>query len=133
MAVEIYEQLKMMDIAENAIYWCQGCFSNEYKEYLLERGLFNGNELIGCLRGAEAEYKLAKDIEKGIPFLCSRWGRVEGEALWTDFIGGLLNKYAMQNNAGIFPVDNSKLISEYLEISRNAARMIDYYFVATWC
>lgn len=81
-ANKISEQLVNDGIPQKAIYWCQGRFSNEYKEYLLERGLFNGKELMGCLRGADAEYKLAQDIESGVPFLRSRWGQVEGASLF---------------------------------------------------
>lgn len=131
----IYNQIKDLGIPEDIIFWYNGeGFTGEYKTNLMERGLFNGAEIVPCLRGAKAEEVLAQKILAGDAFLCSRWGSVEGMALFCKAIDAdVAGLSALQNNAGVYPLDNPEVINEYLSISARAAGMIDYFYVAVWC
>lgn len=102
---------------------------------LTEKGFFNGYERCKPLSNEDAKKLLKQMINGSRPFLCARWGGVEGEAVYAEASGGW---YAdaqisqLKSNAGFYPLDRASL-HKFAECSMDAAKEIDMLAAGCWC
>lgn len=104
------------------------------KKKLSETGFHNGSGYHKALEDREAADFIKKRIESGKPFLFSRWGQVEGEAVYAESVGLCeeQNKMHLRNNAGFYPTDNES-VSRFAKRSILAAGQIDILCAGCWC
>lgn len=101
---------------------------------LSEEGFYNGEKNKKALAAFEAKKLLSHKINGNESFLCSRWGGVEGQAVYAG-LAGLFHKseiFALKNNAGFYPVDEIS-IQKFVKRYENAAKEIDILIAGTWC
>ncbi|MCM1182627.1 MAG: hypothetical protein NC337_04545 [Roseburia sp.] len=112
----------------------------QHKDYafltqrLGEKGFYNGEKMCKPLGDTEAKEMLENKLNDNLPFLCSRWGGVEGEAVYADLAGMLSDSvaFSLKNNAGFYPIDNGS-IHKFSECSASAAGEIDVLIAGCWC
>lgn len=104
------------------------------KGQLEDKGFFNGSERNKPLDIVSAKLLLEEKINHLQPFLCSRWGSVEGEAVYADLAGLFTKKqiFSLKNNAGFYPLD-SESIHKFTMHTVNAAKEIDALGAGYWC
>lgn len=93
---------------------------------LKERGFYNGEKQQKALEDFRAKALLEQMINSKEPFLCSRWGGVEGDIVYAELAGIFIKSEILQlkNNAGFYPLDEYS-IHRFIEHSINAAKEID--------
>lgn len=101
---------------------------------LSEKGFYNGEESHKALDNFCAKELLMQKINDKAPFLCSRWGSVEGNIVYSELSQIFLRKaiFYLKNNAGFYPLDEFS-IHKFAECSVNAAKEIDILIAGTWC
>lgn len=97
-------------------------------------GFFNGREFIHILGDEEAVQLMKKRIMGVEPFLFSRWGSVEGEAVYQSVSGDYSHHVLdpLINNAGVFPY-GTQMADKFTNIMKLAADNIDLFCVGYWC
>lgn len=107
----------------------------EYLSRLLtEEGFSNGHGRVKALDNPSGRNLLMQMINGNKPFLCSRWGSIEGDAVYAE-ASGLLTDARMadlKSNAGFWPLDRDSL-HRFAECSIDAAKEIDVLAAGCWC
>jgi hypothetical protein len=96
-------------------------------------GFFNGKEYHFLLNDSEIKNYLIDIINSKQPFLFSRWGSVEGNAVYAYRSGVVPDKqlFELQNNAGVFPTDADS-VWRFVKTITDAAKSIDILCVGFW-
>lgn len=99
-----------------------------------EKGFNNGIKMCKALEDVSAKTLLENKLNDGQPFLCSRWGSIEGEIIYANLAGIFSDteKVLLKKNAGFFPVDKDS-IHKFTEYTINAAKEIDILIAGCWC
>lgn len=103
-------------------------------KHLREDGFFNGRKMKKVLDDLSAKQLLEDRIESKDPFFCSRWGSVEGDAVYADLAGVFSNLQlaSLKDNAGFYPLDRQS-IHKFAGYSASAAEKIDILICGCWC
>lgn len=104
------------------------------KQKLKEQGFYNGIQENKTLDDQSAGQLLEQKINNDQPFLCSRWGSVEGDAVYADMAGIFTEQqiFSLKRNAGFYPLDIDS-IHKFAEYSINAAKETDVLAAGCWC
>lgn len=104
------------------------------EEILHKEGFYNGEKRNKPLDDLCAIELLQQKINGKEPFLCSRWGGIEGNILYSQLAGIFFESEvaALKSNAGVYPLDKSS-IHRFTECSVNAANEIDMLVAGVWC
>lgn len=114
------------------IYYYEPYQPEDYKKIYETRGYYDSSNNV-YNKILDVDSIMAERIKKGEPFLASRWGSVEGDAIFNYTVGLNLPIDELQNNAGVFPVSDTNILEEYLQISKISAKEVDYLFFGAWC
>lgn len=97
-------------------------------------GFYNGESRQKALESFSAKELLKQKIRNKEPFLCSRWGSVEGNTVYADKAGLFIESenFSLKNNAGFYPLDKHS-IRRFVKYSINAAQEIDILIAGVWC
>lgn len=126
---EIYGQLSAMGMPEEKVYRYRANMTSvsmrEEVRANKSKGYYNGDKWVSPLDDSEAVRCIEDKIEKGEPFLFSRWGRVEARTI-LDYVMGFPGKAdcSLMDNAGVFPL-NMDTIRLFCEETLSAAKEID--------
>lgn len=133
MADEIEERILLLDGSAD-IYRYIRKDSTFLKSKLEGEGFFNGREKNKALDIAGARRLLEESINRAEPFLCARWGSVEGEAVYAELAKLFTDQqvFSLKNNAGFYPLD-AESIHRFTEYAVNAAKEIDILAAGCWC
>ena len=127
--------IKILMLNEKAQIFRYAPKDGEYlKQKLKEQGFYNGVKSVKALDDFNARKMLEEKINNEEPFLCSRWGSVEGNAVYADLSGIFTDNeiFSLKNNAGFYPLDKES-IHKFVEYSINAAKEIDVLAAGCWC
>lgn len=127
---EWYDYLKITNLLN--IYYYEPYLNEEYLKIYEAKGCYD-RLTDGYHKLLDVNSIMAEKIRKGEVFCASRWGTVEGAALFNHTIGLELPLDSLQNNAGVFPVTDIDTVEKYLNISKSAAHEVDYLLFGAWC
>lgn len=132
-ADEIEGRILLLDESAD-IYRYRQKDSNFLKSKLETAGFFNGSEKNKPLDIIGSRQLLEESIDRAEPFLCARWGSVEGEAVYAELAKLFTDQqlFSLKNNAGFYPLD-AESIHRFTEYAVNAAKEIDILAAGCWC
>lgn len=107
----------------------------EYLEQKLEnQGFNNGMRKMKAVDVLNSRRIVEEKINSGRAFFLSRWGSLEGEAVYADLSGIFIEGEIglLKSNAGFFPLDK-KSIHKFTECYTYAAKEIDILAAGCWC
>ena len=122
-----------MGINEKDIYQYVPELKEAWVSRKIKEGFFNGNQAVHVMQDRKAKKYIESLIKGKEPFLCARWGAIEGKIVYRNKIGILREQDKEEgcNNAGIFPITD-EVIAEYIKITEKAAKKIDVLCMGVW-